>query len=160
VVALSLSTLAAREGLCFHLREEAQVIAVSADGKHLLVEIEVSGPEGGRSLRYEVRDSARKNDGKPFAALVSNDLSRGSGSKEQISEGACRSALSALKEALSSAGFRGVAVNRDSCAARSQTIGVYYSMTTKDDPAWGTRGRPTFVSVSDAEFERAKGHDL
>ena len=140
-----------------NLRESSQVIAVSADGKNRLVEVEVSGPEGGSSLRYVVQNASGEKLNGPSEALVSDNLSEGAGkTPERIPADACRRSLKGLSEILGAHGFRGVTVHPDHCDQRDQVISVHYSLTTRNDPAWGTQGRPTLITVSEKEFRRAR----
>jgi hypothetical protein len=155
-LALALAALSPEKGHSMHIEKESHLIALSEDGKNRLLEVDESGPEGGGSLRYVIEGPGKDRS----EALVSENFSHGSGvPPDSVSDALCRGEMERLQKELIARKFNGVTVNLENCAKRKETITVWYSMTTRDDPAWKTQGRPTLITVSGKEFERASKLD-
>src|SRR4051794_30285101 len=94
-----------------HLRSQARLLAWSDDGARALVATEVGGPEGGGSLDYAVLGGPTP--GERFE--VSSDFSNGAERKQAVGADLCRARAAGLARAL--AGFAGVTVHPEACAA-------------------------------------------
>jgi hypothetical protein len=124
------------------MRTRLTTLAFNEAGTAALVRTEVSGPEGGGELSFEIWSITA-----PYRTrvTVSSDLSPGNGAKPQtVTPEACASALKELDGGLRSRGFKGVTVHADRCTKRQELVSV--------DPKHGK-------DVGDARF-KAKGNAL
>jgi len=121
VPVLLLVALLPSTGWTMHMRSVVHPVAVSADGRSLLLSQSDRGPEGGgaSSLILLSLEAPQRT-----TFLLSRDLSPGDGSTPQtVSAAQCASELEKLKAALAAKGFVGVTV-ASTCASRSGLVTV------------------------------------
>lgn len=108
-------------GAAMHTTVQTNIVAVSTDGRSVLVASRAHGPEGGGSYSVSLYSADQPNE---LGFVFSSDFSPGDGSTpESISAAACGAALAKLGKALAAKKFRGVKV-ATSCAQRSGLVTV------------------------------------
>jgi len=133
---------AAAASQAMSMRTHFTPLALSEDGRSILIRADISGPEGGGAHDYEIWSASAPH---RVRVSVSSDLSTGGGHHpETISAATCAQNLKGLEAELKKRNFKGVSVHGDHCAKRN-------ALVTVDDK--------TTKALEAARF-RAKGNKL
>ncbi len=121
-LSLACLSLCSTLALAMSLRTDLTVLAFSQDGASALVQVVVSGPEGGGQIAYELW-SASAPVRERFE--LSSDLSPGDGSRPQaVADKTCVARLQELGATLKRRGFRGATVQPGQCSKRGNLVTV------------------------------------
>jgi hypothetical protein len=138
--------------LALSIRAETRVIAWAPEGKSLLVERRLKGPEGGGALAYFALDVAEARV-TPF--VLSSDLSPGGGdpaSWQKVSVPLCRERAQALAAALASRSFTGVSIHVAHCDGNERN-----RIVSLDAPAPAPAGTTATADERQVTVKPAKG---
>jgi hypothetical protein len=141
-------------GIVFALsvRADTRVTAWAPEGKSLLVERRLRGPEGGGALAYFTLDMAET---RVTAFVLSSDMSPGGGdpaSWQKVSVPLCRERAQALAAALASRSFTGVSVHVAHCDGNERN-----RIVSLDAPAPAPAGTTASAGERQVIVKPAKG---